>query len=172
MYSLLDTSLPERHWQIEQSTKKTTKMFKGLKGKISKERSKDLKTSSSEQEHSLVGQDIRLYVSERCKHQAEKPAWGAIRRKNGMKLRKKKTWDENLLALLGCRVNLEGRSKRASAREPDETGQIRNKYTARIIAHRPGVGLGTSISDCWHLLLLFFYILLQNPFVDFQISTL
>lgn len=66
-------------------------MFRGLKGKISKERSKDLNTSSSKQEHSLVGQDIYLYVFERCKHQAEKPAWGAIRRKNGMKLIKKKT---------------------------------------------------------------------------------
>lgn len=66
-------------------------MFKGLKGKISKGRSKDLNMSSSMQEPSLVGQDVYLYVFERCKHQAEKPAWGAIRRKNGMKLLKKKT---------------------------------------------------------------------------------
>lgn len=64
-------------------------MFEGLKGEISKERSKDLNMSSSKQEHSLVGQDI--YVFERYKHQAEKPAWGAIRQKNEMKLLKRKT---------------------------------------------------------------------------------
>lgn len=51
-------------------------MFKSLKGNISKERSKDLNVSSSKQEHSLVGQDIHLYVFERCKHQAEKTSMG------------------------------------------------------------------------------------------------
>lgn len=78
MYSLLDTSLPERQWQIEQSTKKTTKMFKGLKGNISKERSKDLNMSSSKQEHSLVGRDVYLYVLGMCKHQAEKKQDGGL----------------------------------------------------------------------------------------------
>lgn len=76
---------------MEQSIKKTTKMFKGLKGKISKERSKDLNASSSKQEHSLVGQDTYLCVFERCKHQAAKTARGAFRMKNGMKFLKKKT---------------------------------------------------------------------------------
>lgn len=47
-------------------------MFKGLKGKISKGRSKDLNTSSPEQEPSRVGQDLYLCAAERCKHQAGK----------------------------------------------------------------------------------------------------
>lgn len=53
-------------------------MFKGLKGKISKARSKDLNMSSSKQERGLVGQDIYLYVLEICKHQAEKKQDGGL----------------------------------------------------------------------------------------------
>lgn len=102
-------------------------MFKGLKGKISLGRSKDVNMSSSEQEHSLVGQDVYQYVLERCKHQAETPAWGAFSRKNGIKLIKKKTSDENLVALLGCTVSLEGCGKRLQG---NQTGKILNKCTA------------------------------------------
>lgn len=97
----------------------------------------------------------------------QKPAWRVIRRKNGMKLLKKKTWDENLLALLGRTVNLEGCGKRASAREQTRLEKFLINYSSDN--HKPaGVGPGTSISELWCLLLLFSYKLIENLLVDFH----
>lgn len=101
----------------------------------------------------------------------KKPAWGAVRRKNGMKLLIKKASDGDLLALLGCTVSSQGMQHKCQCKRT-RLGQTMSEQRCSAESCAPTrTELGTSISGFWHQLLLF-YRVIQNLLMDFHLSTL
>lgn len=101
----------------------------------------------------------------------KKLAWGAVRRKNGIKLLKQKASNGDILALLGCRVGPQGMQHTCQCKRTrlDQTTSEQRCSAESCAPAR--TALGTSISGFWHQLLLF-YRVIQNLLMDFHLSTL
>lgn len=101
----------------------------------------------------------------------KKPAWEAVRRKNGMKLLIKKASDGDLLALLGCTVSSQGMQHKWQCKRT-RLGQTTSEQRCSAESCAPTrTELGTSISGFWHQLLLF-YRVIQNLLMDFHLKYL